>query len=962
MASQVKRRWVVKDVDGRVRGPYSTEKVIHKINNGDFSGEELIASYPGGHWIPISNEPEFYDRLLEILAGVERSIRDDEDESAERTNVEQKKSRVSETFEPVKPTSGTATERKSSVESNREKTRTQIEEPDLEKTPAPPRSERKKNPSQAEGSDVIELTDLRNEVKQEILQRIRGPITFGLIAVATLVWIFTGTVEKHQEERIHLLPLQKNRDQSSPEAAKIKIQQALPDFLRDTFGGYVRAENSLIQALQADPKNGELYALLCVTYNELWPFAYQDSQDLRTISSASQAAAQVDPGGQHSGVCRVVDLLVRGRLFEAKSYVNSVLENTSTTSSPPIIFYYLKALILESSGEIQTAIGYANSAQQLWPQWIRVYAFEAQLQSRKRNYVQAANIYNRVLKANPDHAVSRLELGLLEYREFHQTAKAEELLNAGLAKTGERSPQSLISRAYLGLAEIALAKQDRGKALTLAQKAYSMSSSNVAAKNLIVQLGGVEKLKATKMQGQHLIYEGDQFVREGDCQSAQAHYRAAYEEDKKNAMAALKAAKCLWNLSLSTEAIEWLNNAIKADPKMIEAYVLLADYYTQRYNFDAAARILASAQRIAPRSFEVFRGFALVELRRNNPNGSVGYAKHAIALYETDGDSYVILAKAYLAMSNKENYPLAYSAATKATEIDANNREAQIVYAEALAGVQGVEVGLEHLKKLVATYPLVVDYQIALGKLLMSDERYPQAEEVFRRIAKLDDKPKRALILLAKTLKSQSKTEEALEALLRAAVLDPADSEPLFQAALIYLENQQAQQARAQLERVLRINPAFPLVHYYMGRAALLAHQPEEALNQANEERKANPNLAEAYLLAAEAHTEMKQYSLCAGEYQKALRLIPQARASVYVKDARCYRLAGNYDVAASMLDVAYKREPGYAEIYKERGQLYEMQGDAQRAIEAYNQYFVLDPTAPDRAQVFQRLEALQRK
>lgn len=966
-----KRRWVVKDSDGRVRGPYSTEKVIHKINGGDLSGEELIAIYPGGSWFPISQEPEFYDRLLEVLSGLDKSTSGSatEDDSEQRTDVHKQKSHASETVEqgtgtpsPPHQTPKTKTTSSSNSGEKAHSTRTKTV-PIVESERGRAQKEEKSDQfSDDETGGVIELTDLRGQLKKEVIQRAKGPVLIAVVIIAVAAWLLTTPVKKGQEERVHLLAIQKSQAQPDPAAAKVKIQQALPDFLRDTFSGYMRAQNTFIQILQIDPKNSEVFALLCLTYNELWPFTYQDSQDLRTIGYAAQLASQVDPGGQNSGVCRVVDLMTRGRFSEAKSYVNSVLENSSASSAPPIIFYYLKALLLETSGELQTAVGYANSAQQLWPQWLRVYVYEAQLQTRKSEVTLAANIYNRVLKANPEHATARLELGLLEYKDFHQNAKAEELLNAGLAKNSERVPHNLMSRAYFGLAEITLARQDRSRALALAQQAYSLSSSNVAAKNLIVQLGGVEKLKTTKMQSQHLVYEGDQFVREGDCQSAQAHYRAAYEEDKKNAMAAMKAGKCLWSLSLSTEAIEWLNNAIKADSKLIEAYVLLADYYTQRFNFDAAARVLASAQRISPRSFEVFRGFALVELRRNNPSGSIGYAKHAISLYETDGESYVILAKAYLAMQNKENYPLAYSAATKATEIDVNNREAQIVYAEALAGVQGVEVGIEHLKKLVATYPLVVDYQIALGKLLMSDERYPQAEEVFRRIAKLDDKPKQALILLAKTLKSQSKTEEALDSLLRAAVLDPADSEPLYQAALIYLENKQPKEARAQLDRVLRINPSYPLVHYFMGRAALQAFQFDEALNQAKEERKANPNLAEAYLLAADAYTELKQYSLCASEYQKALRLIPQARASIYVKDARCYRLAGNYDVAASMLDIAYKREPGYAEIYKERGQLYEMQGDAQRAIEAYNQYFVLDPTAPDRAQVFQRLEALQRK
>jgi len=61
------------------------------------------------------------------------------------------------------------------------------------------------------------------------------------------------------------------------------------------------------------------------------------------------------------------------------------------------------------------------------------------------------------------------------------------------------------------------------------------------------------------------------------------------------------------------------------------------------------------------------------------------------------------------------------------------------------------------------------------------------------------------------------------------------------------------------------------------------------------------------------------------------------------------------------MLSHAAVQEQGLADIYKEQGAIYELKGEVQHAIEAYNQYFVLDPNAPDRAQIEQRILALQR-
>jgi tetratricopeptide (TPR) repeat protein len=347
----------------------------------------------------------------------------------------------------------------------------------------------------------------------------------------------------------------------------------------------------------------------------------------------------------------------------------------------------------------------------------------------------------------------------------------------------------------------------------------------------------------------------------------------------------------------------------------------------------------------------------MVELRRGNPQGAIGYGKRALQIYETDVATQILMAQAYIATGD---YRLAYNYASKAIEIDINDRKAQTVYAETLLGLQGVDVAIDYLLKLIAGYPLVIDYRLALGELYEKDERMDEAEEAFRQIVRIQEKPKLAYIQLAKVLKTEGKLNEALEFLLKAAVLDPADASPLFQAGLIYLETRRGTEAMAQFQRVLRTNKLFPLVHYHMGRTALLMNNPDQALDEALQEKAINPNLSDAYLLAAEAHSALKQYSLCATEYQKAIKLRPQS-SPVYVKLAQCYRKSGNVDVASDMLAHAASREPGLAEIYKEQGAIFELKGESQHAIEAYNQYFVLDPNALDRAQIEQRILTLQK-
>lgn len=925
------RRWIIRDTDGRIEGPFTTEKILYKIGRGEFSGEEYIAHFPDGKWIPISQDPQFYDKLLELLSANSNA------ESIEETQVFEF-TRQQGTDETSGSQAGT--------QSGEETAGPILEDPPPRKSSSGKKKKRRRRP------EDIELVDVRPQVLKQMIAKARLPLLVAAagLAIAAVMWVGSSKTE----QRIRLIAPQKNIAQAAPDSLNNRIRQGLAAFLRDSLDGYSRAQNDFVYIVERDSKNAKVMGWLCMTYLELWPYAYQDSSDSKVITTLMQMTSATDPGGIDAATCRVVDLITRARAQEAKSLVESVLESMANNTNPPIMFYFLKGELLSMSGDHASAVGYLRSAQQLWPQWQLPYIVEAQALSKMEKYPDSARLYRRVLKANPNHTIARIELGILEYRFFNHPDLGEKYLLQALEF--QDAPRATLSRGQFGLAEISLKKGNQKKALEYAQKAFSLNSSNDSAKNLIVQLGGVDKLRTIRVKGQQLMFEGDQFFREGDCHAAQAHYKAAFEEDPKNAMAAMKAAQCLWKLSFSTEAIDWLDRAIKSDPKLIEAYVVLADYHAQRYNFMAAVRVLEQARRVNAKSSEVYRGFALVELRRGNPKGAIAFGKQAAQIYENDVEMLIIMANASMALRDPK---MAYNYAKKAMEIDVNHRQAQIVYAQALAGIQGVDAGRDYLLRMVTNYPLVSEYRLALGRMLNADEQFQQAEEVFRYLTRIEEKPKEAYVELSKVLKSQGEPSEALDLLLKAAVLDPADAEPLYLAGQIYLDLKKPQEAAVQFKRVLTINKLYPLVNYQLGKCALQMNDPAAALGFADLEKRANPNLADAYLLAADAHTLLQQFAFCVQEYTKAIKLRPQP-ASIYVKVASCNRRAGHLDAAINMLNVAATRENGYAPIYREQGAIYEQKGDPNHAIEAYRQYLALDPDAPDREQIEGRISALQ--
>lgn len=955
--SRIQVTWVVKTQNGQVKGPYSTEAILRMISEGIFSGQELISKLPDGKWTLISKEPEFYDRLLEALEGVvEVDPRKAQKMEAETVIMAPPKEKPAENTSrsPLQALDGPKL----------------IEVLDTHPI-VPPAQGIPFNPeTQTRSSSVIELSKMDNVEKLEVLKRLKIPLLILAVVIAGAVLFFMS--DNHNDgQKISLLAPGRGASPLSETQVKSKLSVALNAIERDTFESYLQAENQLVGIVEGSPANLEVRALLCLVYKELWPYAKQDANDIKVIAGVTQSTKALNVVSPYGNVCEVTKLLTAGRYKEARGVVESTLE-TSDRFSLLSVLYVLKAELLEGDKDIANAIPYYEKTVQLWERWLKPQVELGTLLAANNQATEGANYLRKVLEINPNHKVARIQLGLVQYRQFKQNDNAYSLL-ATAVESKSRVPRALESEAYQVLAEISVERGEKKKALEFAEKGFTMNPNNMEARQLVVRLGGTDKIKGDKSQNNELIFMGDQYVRQGDCLAAQAEFKAAFDVDRKNGTAAMKAAKCLWQLNQSFEAIEWLNKAIKAEPKLISAYVLQADYMTQRFDFMDAMQILTTATRIAPNNYEVLRGLALLEYRKNNMVAAINYAMRSLKAYDGDVDTYILLAKASssraagitpIKNSDAEKKDAAQKDAiryaTKAVELDATSVDAQITYAKMLAQNNGVDSGINYMKELIKKFSYSTEYRIALAEIYKSEDRFNQAKDIYEQIVDADPKSKKGWLGLGECYRALGLIDKSLRAFLSAAVLDPTDGEALFQAGKVYLESNRFDEAIQQFRRVQSLNPYFPRTYYYIGKAAFASGDFGVALDAAKAEKKQNPNLADSYLLAAETYSARRQFGECAAEYSQAMKLRPQG-ADIYVKAAQCYRQSGSVDIAEDMLALAAARESGYADIYKEQGAIYEVKGDAASAIQAYNKYLGLSPNAPDRSEIEAKISRLAR-
>ncbi|WP_373998627.1 tetratricopeptide repeat protein [Bdellovibrio bacteriovorus] len=963
--SRIQVTWVVKTRNGQVKGPYSTEAILRMIGEGVFSGQEMISKLPDGQWTLISKEPAFYDKLLEALEGI--------------VDVDPKKAQKMEAetviVQPPRPSAKTNTQiptptPDSFANIKIDKPKQQV---DIYETPAyvPPAAKISSvsNAGSGKSDSVIELSNVDNMEGGELRKNLKLPFII-LIAVvviggALLFW----DSGPDDGSKIHLLAPGKSANTLSDQAVKEKLNEALFAMEQDTFDSYVSAQNKLVSLVEGAPMNIEVRALLCVVYKELWPFAVQDAQDIKTVATATQSTRALNVVSPFGQVCEAVKLMTSGRYKEAKGVVEATLESSEPFSLLPVL-YAFKAELLDGERDFNNAMPYYEKAAQLWDKWLGPQVALGRVFFEQGDFTSSSAILNNVIKKNPKHREAKILLGIVEYRGFKKSDTAYSYLSTALDAKGKVS-QLVEADGYSVLSEIFVLRGEKKKALEAAQKGFALNPNNSELRQLVIRLGGSDKVKGDKGRNNELLYLGDQYVRQGDFLAAQAEFKAAFEVDPKNGTAAMKAAKCLWQLNQSFEAIEWLNKAIKAEPKLVSAYVLQADYMSQRFDFVGATQILTNAIRIAPNNYEVLRGLALLEFRKNNMVGTVNYALRAVKAYDGDIETHILLSKANALLARsiiplnkkeierKENAAKdAIRYATKAVEIDATNPEAQITYAKMLAQTNGVDSGINYLNELIKRFSYTLDYRVALAEVYKSEDRYSQSKEIYERVVEADPKNKKAWLGLGESEKALGLNDKALKAFLSAAVLDPTDGEALFQAGKLYLETSRFEEAIQQFKRVQRLNPNYPRTHYYIGKAAFSSGDFTTALEASKSEKKLNPNVADSYILAAEVYTARKQFAECAAEYSQAMKLRPQG-ADIYVKSATCYRQSGSLEVAEDMLALASSRESGFAEIYREQGAIYELKGDARSAAQAYNKYLGLSPNAPDRVEIENKLSRL---
>ena len=971
-------QWRVKMENGQIKGPFPSESISKMIVEGILSGQEEVAQHPSAEWRPLSKVHEFYEALLESL---ENPTERDEKKALKMDAETQIQSApviapVDETPEDVEAIPEFKDEIKQLVQE-------ELKKPTSSMVPTPGQSSRSSQ-LPAHGTDQNALLHARDEqltIEMQQLKNIQSReskkfypfVALILAVIAGLYFVLSPSIKK-TSGWVLIAPIRGAEKKLTENEVRILKTRAIAMIKSGSLENTRDSQKFLAQASENAPNDLELLGLLCVVYEQLWPYTKQNSNDLKAITVVTQMSRTINPISSYSDTCQSVYLLAKGQPRDARGLIEKTLDQQNGERFILFPFLYLiKGQILEDMQNHISAEAYYVEAVKSFPGWAWAQFALARSYYKQGKYNEAKDSYTNILRDYPEYKGALYGMGLVELKNSG-TEKALDYFSRAYAIDG-KLPKGFHMDALQEYIQLLISRKDNSKALDVGQFALTISPSHRAIKELVMSLGGEDR---GNNQSAELVFLGDQFARSGDHLAAQAQFKAAFEFDKTNAEPALKAAKSLWAINQSREALTWVDRAIKADPKLSQAYALKADYLSQKYSFGEAFKTLQDSLRAGGVNFDVVKTQALVEFRKNSMNTAITYGEKAIKMYDADVELLSLIANANINLylnspsrtKEEENRKAKYledaqKYSSKAVDLEPGKPEAQITYSKYLYAKQGNIAAETNFKKLIETFPYTIDYRLGLADFYELQEKYRSASEIYSQIVETDPKNKKALMGLARSNQYMNEIKVAQKYYMDAAVLDPSDVEPLFATAQLELENPGSKDASAviqsaykKFEMVKRVNPSYPRISYFLARCHFEMGEFDKALEMIKDEKTKNPGIADPYLLAATVYNAKEQFKECAAEYSQGIRLRPTS-ADLYVRAANCYRKSDATDIAMDMLEIARQKESGYAPLYREKAYIMESQGDRKAARELFRLYIELSPNALDRKQIEDKISSL---
>ena len=356
-------------------------------------------------------------------------------------------------------------------------------------------------------------------------------------------------------------------------------------------------------------------------------------------------------------------------------------------------------------------------------------------------------------------------------------------------------------------------------------------------------------------------------------------------------------------------------SAVRCDPKMLLAYLAMAEAYAVRNNDQEALSAYIEALKLEPRNATALRGAASVYLRNKVAQKAIDTLELLVQVDAQDAQAHVDLGAEYLSTGDQDRAGQQF---LEALRLQPGSRTALLGLANFYLRKGEDEQAITTLRKIVKLAPNAAEPRVLLGSAYNRLGRFQDALTELQAALRLGDSDDAEVYYyLARAYGGLGKTEDRARMLAKFAELtrkSKADTEAqrralkLTQEARVLIDSGDLNAAAARLEEARELNSSEALL-FRLASVNFDLERDDAARNYAEEAISLSPSEWLYHYLLGLIETRSKRWQ--------------QARAS---------------------LQLAAQLNPSAAEIQNSLGQEALGEGDAKRAITSFERAVELDP------------------
>jgi tetratricopeptide (TPR) repeat protein len=248
---------------------------------------------------------------------------------------------------------------------------------------------------------------------------------------------------------------------------------------------------------------------------------------------------------------------------------------------------------------------------------------------------------------------------------------------------------------------------------------------------------------------------------------------------------------------------------------------------------------------------------------------------------------------------------------------------ARLLKADGLRITGSLEAARTEVTRLMAMYPRFGEAELELGLIYLAERKFKEADAIFQRLYKPDQKDYRPLEALVASRVARDQFQEAIGMLDKEVKRDPEAVQLRLTLGLTASRAGNYDLAAEEFGKILTAEPKSPSIHMLLGETNLRLNKPETALQNFQKAAELEPRNASAHFAAGVALERMGRWSDAIAQYRESLKLGP---GDPRTQNNLAYLLAdtgSDVDEALRLIQEAQRKLPNHPGVNDTLGWIY---------------------------------------